>query len=326
MAMLSEFLLLCLFLGQTAPGDGSIRGVVLNGTANRATVKGATVVLRAKLDGPLVPLAETTTDGHGRFSFEQLPTGQNIIYLPGANRDGVHYPGKGVRLSPPGANARVELIVYDSVASPCPLVTERYDLEIRPEAGSLKVREVLVITNPTSRTYVGRVRGEHASDDSEPETLRLAVPSDFERITFDQEFFGRRFSVVNRRLVTHIPWTPGRKELAFTYVLRNESGNRSFDRPLDLPSCGVEVRVLTDRPEEVSCTLATSSRTKRGETVFRSRGEILPRGRIVRVELGKLPVPWIVRGRVLAASTLVALIAAGVLIIRKAGRQSKAGR
>ena len=196
--MLSELLLLPLLLGQADPGDGSIDGVVLNGSANRAPVAGAEVVLRARLDGEFQPVAETTTDDQGRFSFEQLPIDETIVYLPGANRDGVHYPGKRVRPSPRRPNVHVELTVYDAVAHPCPLVIERHEIEIRPAPGVLRVREVLVdresgfqhLRRPTCQRD-GRMT------DSEPVTLRLAIPSDFERVTFDKEFFGRRFSVVD---------------------------------------------------------------------------------------------------------------------------------
>lgn len=313
--MLSELLLLPL-LFQAYPGDSSIDGVVLNGSANRAPVADAEVVLRARLDGEFQPVAETTSDDQGHFSFEQLPTDEAIVYLPGANRDGVHYPGKRVSPSPRRPNTRVELTVYDVVEHPCPLVIEHHEIEICPAPGVLKVREVLVIANPASRTYVGQPAQEMVDADADPVTLRLAIPSDFERITFDKEFFGRQFSVLDAALVTRIPWTPGRKELAFTYLLRNESHHRLIERPLDLPCSRLRVRVLTDRPAEVACTLGVDRATQRHGVVFESEGQALPAGHVIGIELGRLPVSWIAFGRPVAAGALVALIAATVLVMK----------
>ena len=79
-------------------GDGVIEGTVVR-AIDQAPVPGAEVVLRAKIGGQLLAVAETTADAQGRFRFEHLPVDGNCVYLPGANRDGIHYPGPSVRLS-----------------------------------------------------------------------------------------------------------------------------------------------------------------------------------------------------------------------------------
>ena len=52
--------------------DGVIEGVVVH-AADHTPVPRAEVVLRAKVDGQLLPVAETTADAQGRFRFAQLP-------------------------------------------------------------------------------------------------------------------------------------------------------------------------------------------------------------------------------------------------------------
>ena len=84
-------------------------------------------------------------------------------------------------------------------------------------------------------------------------TLELSIPPDFERTTFDQEFFGRRFAVVNHKLVTGIPWPPGERELRYTYVLRNTATVLAVAAPLDLPCSDVTIRVDGMSPDEVRC-------------------------------------------------------------------------
>ena len=65
-----------------SPGaDGVIEGVVLR-AVDRTPVAGAEVVLRAKYNGEMLSLAETTADAAGRFRFEHLPANGAYAYLP----------------------------------------------------------------------------------------------------------------------------------------------------------------------------------------------------------------------------------------------------
>lgn len=314
----------CLALFGQLPADaGAIEGTVSIASENGAPAAGAEVALRVALDGQFVPLAESTTDGQGRFRFAPLPVGPEYLYLPGANRHGVHYPGARVRLTPGHRTVHVNLKVCDAVAGPNPLIARRHEIVIRPAPGALKVTETIEIDNPTARSFVGRADG----DGDEPVTLELRIPSDFERTTFEKEFFGRRFSLVDRKLVTSIPWQPGRRELKFTYVLRNEQAHRAWERPLDLPCSHVRVCVDTDQPDEVACSLASQQGDGTGQVVFESTGRTLPAGHVIRVDLGRLPVPWMAYGRWLAVAALVSLVGGtGVMALmrRRAGRVSSA--
>ncbi len=297
---------------------GAIRGVVVNASQGNRPVERAEVVLRARQDGQLVPLATTTTDATGRFAFEHLPVGPDREYLPGANRDGIHYPGQRVQLIVQRPQADVSLAVHDSIAEPNPLVIRRHEIVISPQPGALHVTETLLVSNPSLRSYVGRSGKEGA----EPVTLRLSIPSDFERTTFQKEFFGRRFSLVDGKLVTAIPWTPGERELKFTYVLRNTEDRRVWRRPLDLPCSSVCVRVRTTKPEEITCNLPRTevrrdsdlTKSDLTELVFQSSGNGLPVGHVIEVELGQLPVAWMIYGRWVALAALVLLIVAASVV------------
>ena len=305
-----QLLLMACFASAAGPGEqqGAIGGIVVH-ASNRAPVGGADVVLRIEIDGQFVPLAKTTADEQGKFLFHSLPVGEGYLYLPGANRDDVHYPGPRVRLTPERSQVGVKLEVRDATTGPNPLVARRHEVIICPEPGALTVTETILVDNPTSKCYVGQAAGEDAG----PVTLRLAVPPDFERATFHEEFFGRRFSMVDGKMVTGVPWQPGQREVKLTYVLPNSEHDRLWKRPLDLACSDVRVRVQTARPSEVFCNLEPGTAARDGEIVFESRGKTLPAGYVIRVELGRLPVPFMVYGRWLALAALVGLVAAATL-------------
>ncbi|HUT12831.1 MAG TPA: hypothetical protein VMY42_20215 [Thermoguttaceae bacterium] len=294
--------------GQSSQPGGAVGGVVVNASDGETPAGRTEVVLRMQVGKEVIFLDETTTDERGRYLFQNLRLGTNLTYLPGASRQGVHYPGPRIQLTAERPDAFARLKVHDAVEQPNPLVVLRHEIEIRPQPGALSVTESMLVDNPTQSTYIGRP----AHDGGEPVTMQLSIPPDFERTTFHEEFFGRRFALIDRKLVTGIPWTPGQRELKFTYLLPNAQKHRIWERPLDLPCSQVRVRIRTDDADAVSCTLPQKSVQRLDEAyevVFESNGETLPAAEVIRLELGSLPVPWMTSARWVAVVALVLLIA-----------------
>jgi hypothetical protein len=303
--------------GQLDPSGGVVCGTVVNASGGKKVPCQSTVVLRVQAEGQFVPFRETAADAQGNFRFDRLPVGDAYRYLIGANRHGIHYPGPRIHLTAGQRYATVELTVHDAVTQPDPLLIRRYEITLCPEAGALRVTEAMLVVNPSSTCYVG----EAGADGAEPVTLQLAIPSDFERTTFGEEFYGRRFGVKDGKVVTSIPWPPGQRELKFTYVLRNAQRQLLWERPLDLPCSDVRVRVRTEKADEVTCDLPPEEGETSGDVVFRSSGAPLPAGHVIRVTLGHLPVPWMAYARWLAIAVLAGLVASAcIVVVRRRGR------
>jgi hypothetical protein len=303
--LIATSLLVAVGIAAAVPsGEGTLRGTVVNASTGNCPAAGAEVVLRVAFQGQLATIGETTADDRGMFLFRRLPVGPGYQYLPGANRDGIHYPGSRVVLTDRHPDAAADLAVYNAVTLPNPLVARRHEIVVRAEPGVLRITESILVENPTQTSYVGQT----SQEGSQPVTLRLAIPPDFDRVTFAQEFFGRRFSLGNGNLVTAVPWPPGSRELAFTYTLPVASQYRCWERPLDLTSDEVRVRVIGAMPGEVSCNLPEGRGRDEGELLFQSPGGPLPAGHVIRVELGRLPVPLSAHGRWFALVILIGLV------------------
>lgn len=80
------------------------------------------------------------------------------------------------------------------------------------------------------------------------------------------------------------------------------------------------------KPEQVSCNLGPAASERRGEEVieFESAGQALSAGHLVRLEMGRLPVPWMAYGRWLAPVALVGLIAGTTVVVM--GRRERKTR
>jgi hypothetical protein len=304
--------------------EGIIEGVVIHAT-DQTPVAGAEVVLRATVDGQLVSVAEIVADAQGRFRFDRLPTDGANVYLPGANHDGIHYPGAGVRLNSLRRRANVKLAVHDAVAFPNPLVVRRHTITLSPEPSILRVTESMSIDNPSAACYVGQVAGENVPN-LQPVTLQLAIPSDFEQVTFASEYFGRRFSLIDGRLATGVPWPPGQRELTFSYVLANTERRSVWQRPLDLPSANVQVSVCTDQPEQATSNLSRRPREKDGLVTFKSDEHPLPAGYLLRVEMGDLPVSAMAHASWAALALLGGLILVTSVLLIARGKRTRPDR
>ena len=300
---------------------GTILGTVANTSSGAAVPCQVAVNLQVQVHGEFVPFRETISDVQGRFRFERLPVGEGVVYQTGATRHGIFYPGPHIRLTDLQPIARAKLSVCDAVASPSPLRLKKMDVTIRPETGLLKVTESLLLENPLHTCYVGQA----VHDGGDLVTLELSIPTDFERTTFDLEFFGRRFAVVNNKVVTGVPWPPGLRQLRYTYVLRNTQEVTQWKRPLDLPCSDVTIHVEGKSPKEVRCEMLRRTTADEQSVVFASAGQELPAGQVLQVELGRLPLPWMTFGKWIALAIMLLLIAAaGWLHFRRGNRQSPA--
>jgi hypothetical protein len=295
---------------------GTIRGVVLNGSRADEPLANAEVHLRAGVNGVFESVATTNTDSLGRFSFENVPLDPAIVYLPGANRDGVHYPGRRVRLDAASKVAEVRIMAYDAVRSVSPLAARRHDIEIEVGNRVVEVTETLLVANESHATYVGEKQGDDGLV-----TLRLSVPPNFDKVTFGSEFFGRRFRIVNHQVVTDMPWPPGERELKFTYRVPIEESGGQFHRPLDLPTTNLKIQ--TEGDKQVASNIAPAAVVK-GRRTFAVNDRQLPTGYTIRLQIGDVPVPWMMIGRWASLAALVTLVLGTILVSRlRSGNSGK---
>jgi hypothetical protein len=288
----------------------------VNGTRGNERLGGVRVILQAGPDGALAPVAETTSDFYGKFAFEALPLEPSITYLPGAERDGVHYPGKRLRLDATNPLAQQTITTFDAVESPSPLRATSHDIDISIVGDVVTVNETLIVVNQSLNTYVG----QQTTDESRT-SLYLSVPPNFDRVTFKSEFYGRRFRIVNHQPVTDIPWPPGERELKFAYQIPLEQGALTLHRGLDLPSRNVTVRVRGKKPSELFCNLPVRKKHD-DDMVFASTGDQLPAGYVVELQVGAPPIPWRDYARSGSLVALVMLMFVTAIVLRRRGAQA----
>jgi hypothetical protein len=302
-----------LYLNEAPPDaqTGRIDGTVINGTLAAEPIRDAVVVLRAGTDGALMPVAETRTDWYGKFAFDGLPLDREIIYLPGADVDGIHYPGQRVWLHDSERFAFVTIAAFEAIHEPSPLISPRHEIDIDVQSEVLEIVETLLVRNPRRGTYVGK-----GTEGQQPLTLRLALPPMFQRVTFDSEFHGRRFWIADHQPVTDIPWPPGERKLTFRYSIPLERAGGTFCRRLDIPCDHVRLRVRGPNLEHVSCSLSLASATSDSERIYETTRGPVAAGYGIELQIGRSPFPWKQFARWGSIAVLGSLIIMTAAIVR----------
>lgn len=273
-----------------ALGEGPrIEGQAVNGTQHDKHLVGAEVILRGGEEGALQIVGKTLTDLNGRFTFDKLPTAPGLIFVAGVNHQGIHYPGPRLRLQTETPVLLAKVTAFDTVTAPNPLVADLHDIDIHIKEEVLEVTETLHISNPGLTTYVG-----HAESGMSPPTLSLLIPDGFERVTFDNEFNGRHFKLRDKRLMTDLPWTPGKREVKFTYHLPFEDGKIPLEWSADLPCTRYRLAIHGPNANRFECNLAGNAKRDQVSVVFESSGPPIPAGQVVRLQPADLPTSWIV--------------------------------
>ena len=144
--------------------------------------------------------------------------------------------------------------------------------------------------------------------------MRLSIPPNFDRVTFDSEFYGRRFRIVDHQLVTDMPWPPGERELKFTYRVPLEESGGQFCRTLDVPSSYVRVQTAA-KDQRVSCNLSPAV-VVGGRVIFAAKGEQLPSGYTIELRIGSLPIPWMQYARWSSLGVLCLMVVGTVVAHR----------
>lgn len=234
-------LVLLLLSARPAAAEGHlIEGLVVNGTLEGTPVAGAEVELFGLAEGfgRFVPLGTRRTDEEGRFRFSGFDAtydryGVTIDYL------GVPYQSELAALDDSG-HLRLEVTAYETTTDPSAVSLQRVHILVEGEGSSLRLSEILLLTNPGRRTVVPPTRdgflfplppGAAGVELADP---RLATTAR----TTPQGIYD----------VTAIP--PGGKQMLYSYTLPPGPFSRSYPFAVEslavfLPSGGP---ALTQRP------------------------------------------------------------------------------
>jgi len=241
--------LLCILLipvsaaGQTT--KGTLRGSVINGTADGGSVANLEVVLFAFQGSTESESLTTVTDSQGQFQFEGLETGSDWGYLVRVTYQDVVYSSDVLAFQQDQSELDAEIAVYETTTSAEGIQIGRAHLLVSLTESGLEVTELYVFVNVTDRTYVGA-----ETIDGHPWTSRFLLPRASHDLSLSDGSLGGRFLSTEGGFVDTEPQWPGSTQVLFAYALDCPSGLCNLERQLDhsisdlnllIPDAGVTI-------------------------------------------------------------------------------------
>ncbi|MCC7104473.1 MAG: carboxypeptidase regulatory-like domain-containing protein [Chloroflexi bacterium] len=285
---------------QAAAGPGVIEGRVQNATPNGAVPAGLAITLHAVVDRSKIGEWQATTDAEGHYRFEGLDTNPSIIYIPVALYQGVTYfPPRPVSFGD-SSSQQSDLAVYDATDSRDMVAFERLAMMVvGVEPNSLAVRQMGSVVNAGQQTVVPATR-----DGATPLTLRFFLPTGASDVQPEAGFLPGDLLLVPGAVGSASPLLPGRRQVAFSYLVSFSRGSAEIATRLDFPT-----QSFTFYVPDVGLTVNSPQLTAQGPAQLAGQnylafaGQNLPRGTELKVTLGGLPmaadgeeqtVPWAV--------------------------------
>lgn len=231
----------------TAATTGTIEGRVLDGSTDEP-LAGVQVTLTSGTAQGETDTETVTTDGKGRYHFEELATGDDLFYALDARYKGGLFPGSAITL-PDDTEERpvidTTLKVWDTINDPASIVIERNDVfVIESEDGKVGILEAFQITNVSDKAYIGRGGSMETSGDSSTPSLGFALPSGAEQEQLQIYESSLDIPQLLRTdfgfgITTAIP--PGNFTITYTYDLSGTAASYDLSRRVLYPTLNFAV-------------------------------------------------------------------------------------
>ncbi len=197
--------------------EGVIEGSIVLGSASGDPVAGVDVLLRAFMNFTEVATFEAVTDEEGGFRFEELATGENVVYAVEAAYNDVRYGSDFIRIDPGSNLQQVEIAVYDTSDDDSGVRIARTNWVIDFAPGAMNVGQIMTFGNDSDSSFTGKIIPEV----DVPVTVAFKVPSDAENIEFRDGVLGVDYFQVGDTIYDTASLIPGEatRQIVVSYQL-----------------------------------------------------------------------------------------------------------
>ena len=268
-------------------------------------VSGVQVVLhRIGTDGA-GPLDSLRTDRDGRYRFRYRRTGSDdAMYIVSAEHDGIAYFASALRDEDVSGDD-AEIVVFDTTSAPLPIqVNARHVVVSSALEGERQVLEIYELANDTLLTLVPGERERAVWTAVVPPSAHdFAVPADL-------GIAQSSLRLVDGRVLLFAPFTPGIRQIAFSYRIPVDSFPLRL--PLERPTRSLEVMLEEPTASASAPGLAAAESVSVDSRSFRRfMGSELPASAVLTIDA---PVPP-AESRVLPVALTVTAIGVVMLVV-----------
>jgi mono/diheme cytochrome c family protein len=198
-------------------GEGVIEGSILLGSSLDDRVAGVDVLLRAFINFAEVATFEAVTDENGGFRFDELATGETVVYAVEAAYNDVRYGSDFIRIDPESNLQQVEIAVYDASDDDSGVRMARTNWVIDFAPGALNIGQIMTFGNESESSFTGKTIPEV----DVPVTVAFKVPPNAENIEFRDGVLGVDYFQIGDTIYDTASLIPGEatRQIVVSYQL-----------------------------------------------------------------------------------------------------------
>ncbi|MHB1155577.1 MAG: hypothetical protein ACYC26_01930 [Phycisphaerales bacterium] len=234
------------------PFTGSIAIKATQGTKDAAEPAGDAVRVDFYMRNKIVSTQEGKLDDHGVTIIENVKLLGPVQPLVTVTHAGVPYRSLGGPMSADRPDQMVRVTVFETTTESPAWQVGMYHVMIERTDKGLMVNQVLVISTPGDRTWIG-------SGDSH-DTLVIPLPANRTETYLGPGLQDESVKIEDQRVVDHLPLAPGDIQLQLAYIIPVNAGEASLE--ITAPAAVKQMVIFT--PDDGSTITPTGAEAGKG--------------------------------------------------------------
>jgi hypothetical protein len=263
---------------------GSLTIAVVNATAGAKAPGAVPVMVELYKDDQVIDKNEAKLNEDGSLTIDSIPVSLGVTPHVKVTYQGVEYEAAGEVMDGTHPDQRIQVQVYDATETAPAWTIKMQHLITTPTVAGVQVTEMVVVDNPTDRSWVGKAGG-----DGKRQTLTFPLPAGATNVQLGNGFHGCCVKVEADRVVDSMALQPGTSQYSLSYVVpvKNAAADLAFATPA--PVKHLMVFVPDDNSNVVPTGLEASgvANMGRGKTRFYKATD-LPGGQSLKLAISNI--------------------------------------
>ena len=229
--LISLFLPVAAFAAEAE--TGTIEGRIVNRTEGGSGTAELDITLQTYQGDIEISSITTRADVEGYFVFENLITEAGNDYQVKVDFQGAEYNSEWLYFNEGETSKSIQITVFDSTTSDEVIkVAMAHTIIYTGQDGSFEVKDYFLFVNESDLTYIGLPAG---ADEEARETLIFSLPEGATQLQPTIGLMECCLTGTEGGFVYSMPILPGSGEVAYSYMINNDSGAYTFYQVVNYP-------------------------------------------------------------------------------------------
>ncbi len=199
---------------------GSIAIRAIQGTEGAAPIGVLPIQVDLVSNNTIIRTIDTSLDEFGVAVLTNLPVEQGIFPIVRIDYGDVKYQQFGTMMDANNAQQRIEMVCYETTETQPNLNTVLRQVMIIASGHGIKVTEIVVVNNPTTRTWIGSGTGKPGMDTRT--TIQFTLPEQADNISMANGGRLGSATVESTSIINHMPLVPRESEFSYGYSIHSD--------------------------------------------------------------------------------------------------------